>query len=215
MIDPSVSPRRSSAARAVGVAWLVLISAFTLVNYVSLFHVSADSKAVRGDHTELLTLQERVSAVEHTVGTPKRQPAAVSPAMLEATRSALDERLAPLEQFAKTAAPKDDVIALQERLSALEARQRRLKSTQHTPEPAPSGAALTQEPPFRVLGLEWRGGERFLSVAPVLSSALGQVSLVRVGERLTDLPGDWRLEALDGTTAVFRGEGRPVRIGIP
>jgi hypothetical protein len=220
MIEPSASPPRARFTRVVGIAWLALISAFTLIDHVALSGCKAGARATQGDRTALAALQEHVAAVEHTVETLKRQPTHVSTAMLEATRSAFDDRLAPLERLSKTAATKDDFAALQDRLGAVEARLLRLKQTHQPFSAARSGAPVTTsanapEPPFAVLGAELRGGERFLSVAPLRLSALRQVRLVRMGDQVSDVPGDWRLEALEGTTAVFRSEGRLVRINIP
>jgi hypothetical protein len=221
MIDSSASPplaqlsRVAGMGRAAGIGWLAFISAFALIDHVALSRFKATASTT-GD-TELTALQGRVAAVEHTVETLRRQPAPVSAPQLEAMRSALVEQLAPLEQLSKMAASKDDFAAVQARLSALETRLLRLKQTQQA---ARRGATATPsanapEPPFAVLGVELRGGERFLSVAPLPVSTLGQVRLVRVGDQLRDLAGGWRLEALEGATAVFRSEGRLARINIP
>ena len=47
------------------------------------------------------------------------------------------------------------------------------------PPPAP------QPPPFTVIGIEYRGGERFLSVAPPGSTQLSQINLIRPGDGVT------------------------------
>ena len=47
------------------------------------------------------------------------------------------------------------------------------------PPPAP------QPPPFTVIGIEYRGGERFLSVAPSGSTQLSQINLIRPGDGVT------------------------------
>ena len=48
------------------------------------------------------------------------------------------------------------------------------------PPPAP------QPPPFTVIGIEYRGGERFLSVAPSGSTQLSQINLIRPGDGVTE-----------------------------
>ena len=46
--------------------------------------------------------------------------------------------------------------------------------------PAPKPVVMT--PPFDVVGIEVRGGERFLSIAPAGSTRLDQISLIRPGD---------------------------------
>lgn len=60
-------------------------------------------------------------------------------------------------------------------------------------------------PPFTVLGLESRGGERFLAVAPHDSHALMSVRLLHSGEEF----GTWRLKTLESTLAIFRVAAQP------
>lgn len=58
-----------------------------------------------------------------------------------------------------------------------------------------------QPPPFTVIGIEYRGGERFLSVAPPGSTQLSQVNLIRPGDGVAGTA--WRLKALDQQLAHF------------
>ncbi|MBD3877988.1 MULTISPECIES: hypothetical protein [Pseudomonadaceae] len=67
--------------------------------------------------------------------------------------------------------------------------------------PAPKPVVLT--PPFDVVGIEVRGGERFLSIAPVGSTRLDQISLIRPG----DIRQSWRLERIGTKTAEFDVRG--------
>lgn len=78
-----------------------------------------------------------------------------------------------------------------------------------SPRPRPKPAIPKQlTPPFTPLGIESRGGERFLSVSPLGSSSLGQVRLLGVGDRF----GSWRLQRLDLVSAEFRVEGHADQI---
>ncbi|HHK4227633.1 TPA: methyl-accepting chemotaxis protein, partial [Pseudomonas aeruginosa] len=69
-----------------------------------------------------------------------------------------------------------------------------------------------EPPPFSILGVEYRGGERFLSVAPPGSTQLSQIYLIRQGDAVAGTT--WRLTDLDDRTAHFdvAGASRSVRI---
>ncbi|MFJ5299211.1 hypothetical protein ACIQAL_22100 [Pseudomonas sp. NPDC088368] len=65
--------------------------------------------------------------------------------------------------------------------------------------------AVESTPPFTVVGVEYRGGERFLSVAPPGSTRLSQLYLVRPGDMIEG--SNWRLSALDDSRAQFNING--------
>ena len=67
------------------------------------------------------------------------------------------------------------------------------------PPPAP------QPPPFTVIGIEYRGGERFLSVAPSGTTQLSQINLIRPGDGVTGTA--WKLKSMDGRLAHFEVAG--------
>lgn len=60
-------------------------------------------------------------------------------------------------------------------------------------------------PPFSVLGVESRGGERFLAVAPHDSSSLIDVRLLHTGEQF----GAWHLKVLEPHSAIFSVDAQP------
>ena len=60
-------------------------------------------------------------------------------------------------------------------------------------------------PPFSVLGVESRGGERFLAVAPHDSSSLIDVRLLHIGEQF----GAWHLKVLEPHSAIFSVDAQP------
>ncbi len=64
---------------------------------------------------------------------------------------------------------------------------------------------------FRILGVELRGGERFLSLFPRAGADSDDLRLLRPGETV----GRWRLESLDADTAVFRVNGQTQRVQLP
>jgi len=64
---------------------------------------------------------------------------------------------------------------------------------------------VPEPPPFHVMGVEYRGGERFLSVAPPGSTQLSQINLLRPGDAIAGTA--WRLSALDDQSARFDVSG--------
>nr|BFE89541.1 hypothetical protein GCM10020185_00770 [Pseudomonas brassicacearum subsp. brassicacearum] len=56
-----------------------------------------------------------------------------------------------------------------------------------------------------MLGVESRGGERFLAVAPPDSRSLKDIQLLHNGEQL----GAWQLKALEPNAAIFAVTAQP------
>jgi hypothetical protein len=111
-----------------------------------------------------------------------------------------------------------------EQLQALRVEIDQLKARPATIQPAtpvqprlPAKAAAATPPrkapfPYRVLGIELRAGQRALSIAPATGRLTsGQIQVLLPG----DVVGGWRLEALDGDTAVFRSGQQTRRLAIP
>ena len=67
------------------------------------------------------------------------------------------------------------------------------------------------EPPFNVVGLELRGGERFVSIASHGAVTLTDLRLLREGESI----GAWQLQAIDAHAVVFRVDDQTVRVALP
>lgn len=85
------------------------------------------------------------------------------------------------------------------------------------PSPPPPGLSVTKpkktvrpkptvlSPPFSVLSVESRGGERFLAIAPHDSRSLMDVRLLHSGEQL----GAWQLKVLESHSATFAVAAQP------
>ena len=107
-----------------------------------------------------------------------------------------------------------DMTALRARLEHVEQQLLELK-TQPSPPPPTSSAAKPKKTarlkpvplslPFSVLGVEFRGGERFLAVAPHDSRSLTDVRLLHSGEQL----GAWHLKVLESNSAIFAVAAQP------
>ncbi|VVQ25692.1 chemotaxis protein [Pseudomonas fluorescens] len=107
-----------------------------------------------------------------------------------------------------------DLTVLRARLEQVEQQFLDLKTQPSPPPPTPSAPKPKQSarptsvplsPPFSVLGVESRGGERFLAVAPPESRSLMDVRLLHSGEQL----GAWYLKVLEPNSAIFAVAAQP------
>ena len=107
-----------------------------------------------------------------------------------------------------------DMIALRARLENVEQRLLDVKSQPPLPPPTPSSAKPKKtaqpkpaplHPPFSVLSVEYRGGERFLAVAPPDSRSLNDIQLLHNGEQF----GTWQLKVLEPNAAIFAVTAHP------
>lgn len=122
------------------------------------------------------------------------------------------------QELTRNAASSGELVVLKASVETLDSRIHELSKTQikqpaapskpkavaRKPPPTPkpnTGVVIPQAPPFTVVGIEYRGGERFLSVAPPGSTQLNQIYLIRPGDAVAGTA--WRLNALDGRSARF------------
>lgn len=107
-----------------------------------------------------------------------------------------------------------DLTALRGRFEHVEQQLLELKTQPSLLPPTPSAnkpkktappKPVPLSPPFSVLGVESRGGERFLAVAPHDSSSLMDVRLLHAGEQF----GAWHLKVLEPHSAIFSVAAQP------
>ena len=107
-----------------------------------------------------------------------------------------------------------DLTALRGRFEHVEQQLLELKTQPSLLPPTPSAnkpkktappKPVPLSPPFSVLGVESRGGERFLAVAPHDSSSLMDVRLLHAGEQF----GAWHLKVLEPHSAIFSVVAQP------
>ena len=211
---PQMSPDGAGRPRWLKIAagvWLVLVSAIAIVDSVGLSRLIEQSRSSAQD-AQMQALATRVSDLEHQAEAAKRQPKPVVQGDFDAARQALEERLAHVEQAQATDAHGDDIKALQARVGVLEARLKsRALSATTSRKTAETAKPKVPEPPFNVVGLELRGGERFVSIASRGATALIDLRLLREGESI----GAWQLQAIDAHAAVFRVDNQTVRLALP
>ena len=107
-----------------------------------------------------------------------------------------------------------DLTALRARLEQVEQQLLDLRTKPFPPPPTPSATKpkktarpkpVPLSPPLSVLGVESRGGQRFLAVAPHDSRSLTDVRLLHSGEQL----GAWHLTVLESNSAIFAVATQP------
>ena len=208
---PEENAGRARWFKIAAAAWLLLVSVLAVVNSVGLSRLSEQSQASAQD-THVQALNTRVAELEQQAAASKNQPKPVTQPDFEAARKALDERLTQVEQAQAADAHAGDLQALQARMGDLEARMKRTAAPaaapRRTAEPA---KPKVPEPPFNVVGVELRGGERFLSVTAPKASSVLDVWLLREG----DAVGAWHLLAIEARAAVFRVDGQTQRLALP
>ena len=180
---------------------------------------AADKDSLNALLTRLAKVDERLDAVEnkHLVTNDD----------FRSGQQALSNRIDAVQAFAKQAteatqdlsqritAAEEQVMLLKASVEMIDIRLQELSKPQATelpvvaPEPKPvirkKPQPAPQPPPFTVIGIEYRGGERFLSVAPPGSTQLNQINLIRPGDGVTGTA--WKLKSMDGRLAHFEVAG--------
>ena len=203
---------RTTLLRVAAATWLLLISAVVVIDHVIL--------STRADRTEdavpamqLSELEAQLAELAREIEQQRQGPAALPLGRYESERVALDQRLEALEQ-AVDDRPTIDLQSLQTRIDRLEVRLATVRSAPTAASRPPVRAPARPrhvEPSFRVIGVELRAGERFLSILPADAAALAQARLLRAGET----EAGWRLEVMEDGGAVFRHGDEVRRLTVP
>ena len=203
---------RTTLLRVAAVTWLLLISAVVVIDRVIL-STRADRTEDAVPATQLSELEAQLAELAREIEQQRQGPAALPLGRYESERVALDQRLEALEQ-AVDDRPTIDLQSLQTRIDRLEVRLATVRSAPTAASRPPVRAPARPrhvEPSFRVIGVELRAGERFLSILPADASALSQAGLLRAGET----EAGWRLEVIEDGAAVFRHGDEVRRLTVP
>lgn len=186
--------------------WVLLISLLTVGNSAALFHVARmlQQTSSVGANDALSRQVDGLDKRMHAVESREKQPQDDRTTEYRDELIVLRQRLDVVEQALPGTAAQADAPALYARMDHLESKVGKLQRAPRAgrkPE-APAQAAQSQhdDPPFVALGVELRGGERFVTVGPRNGTSLSQVRLLRVGE----YEAGWRLDAVTRDRAVFR-----------
>ncbi|MDU8358461.1 hypothetical protein [Pseudomonas syringae group sp. J309-1] len=142
---------------------------------------------------------------------------------IDAVQALLKQVQEAAKDAAQQGASMQEVVVMGARIEELQVKLQDLRAAKSAPAqataaakpktPAPSRQTMAQAkakeapPPFSVVGVEYRGGERFLSVAPPGSTQLSQLNLVRPGDMVAG--SNWQLSSLDESRALFSINGAP------
>ncbi len=203
---------RTTLLRVAAATWLLLISAVVVIDHVIL-STRADRTEDAVPATQLSELEAQLAELAREIEQQRQEPAALPLGRYESERVALDQRLEALEQ-AVDDRPTIDLQSLQTRIDRLEVRLATVRSAPTAASRPPVRAPARPrhvEPSFRVIGVELRAGERFLSILPADAAALAQARLLRAGET----EAGWRLEVIEDGTAAFRHGDEVRRLTVP
>ncbi|WP_025806359.1 hypothetical protein [Pseudomonas chlororaphis] len=210
---PSSSvPRHKPWFRLVASAWLLALSAGLIVVMLDVLRLDTPPEP-SPQASQVDALAARLGQAEQQLAAIKRQ---APPLTLEA-RTELETRLTQVETALRGHADDQALQALQGRIEKLEARPAPTKVVIPPSRPKPASTKPAKEPlkvllpPFQVMGVELRGGERFLTVAPLGAATVGQMRLLRAGEA----EGIWTLENIGVKQATFRVEGKVQQLVVP
>ena len=194
--------------------WLTGLSVFVALGYQTM-NDQADQERLE---SRLQRLEAQAAGLAETIEAIQQRPAVATVADLKDTRQALEARAAQVEKTLSGYAATDDLQALRAEVEQIKARQTAVPVSRAAPpaRPRASGkAAAKPEPPpmpFRVVGAELRAGQRSVSVAPSSADYTpDQLQVLLPGDAL----GPWRLQAVEGNTAVFQAGDQTRRVAIP
>lgn len=186
------------------------------------------------DKTTLNALQSRLSGIDDRLDTVAGKPM-VSMDDFRASQQALAMRIdaaqaaaAQAQDMARTSASASELVVLKADLESLTGKMQKMAASRATavvttkpqspPKPKPKAAIATvppvpsAPPPFQMVGLEYRGGERFLAIAPSGSTRLSQIYLIRPGEFVSG--STWHLKSVNDRTATFDVDGATRTLNI-
>ncbi len=216
MNAPQASRRPAAAVVVQSLLWLWLIglSVFVALGYQTM-NDQADQERL---DSRLQRLEARSAGLVESIEAIQQRPAVATAADLKDTRQVLEARAAQVEKTLSGYAAADDLQALRAAVEQIKARQTAapVPRAAAPAQPRASGkAAAKPEPPplpFRVVGAELRAGQRSVSVAPSSADFTpDQLQVLLPGDAL----GPWRLQAIEGNTAVFQAGDQTRRVAIP
>ncbi len=209
---PSERHSRTRWLKVAAVFWLLLISAVALINSVGLSRLAEQTQSSAQD-AQINALGLRVADLEQQADGDKRRPAPIGQTEFANARQALDERMTRLEETEEAKAMAVDLQTLQARVNRIEARLEKTRQVAAAARPRVPVATKPKvpEPPFRVLGVELRGGERFLSITSTAAASLAGARLLREG----DAEGGWQLQSIEEQAGVFQVNGQTQRVAVP
>ncbi|MER3385701.1 hypothetical protein [Pectobacterium aroidearum] len=194
--------------------WLGVLTALAILNYRATADV-VKREQVDASLQQIQVLEGRLTELADNIQALEARPAPASATALRSMQQSLETRIAQMEQKQENYASTQVVQTLRDELAQFKSQQKAAiqsaPTTSRTTNPAAT-APRKMPFPFRILGLELRAGQRMVSIAPASGEpAPEQIQLVLPGETVNQ----WRLETIDGDTAIFSRAGQTRRLAIP
>jgi len=210
--------RRISAAVAVQAllfCWLLGLSVALALGYRAV-HQLAEQVQTSVESQQVLALETRVAELASSIQALEAKPEPATAAALQDVQQILRAQITQIEQGLTVFVTADDVQALRDEIEQVKAHQAAVRVVPPAPRrPPPKPAVIAPQPepfPYRVVGVELRAGLRSVLVAPVTGGFnANQIQVLLPG----DVMGSWRLQAIDGNTAIFQSGEQVRRMEIP
>ena len=213
-MNAAQSPRRPITAvvlQSLMWLWLISLSVFVALGYQAV-NEQADQKRL---DSRLQRLEAQAVSLGEAIEAIQQRPAVATAADLNDTRELLEARAAQVETTLSGYAAADDLQALRTEVEQIKTRQTVARAAAPAQPRSPSRPTAKPEPPplpFRIVGAELRAGQRSLSVTPNNGNFTpDQLQVLLPG----DAVGPWRLQAVEGNTAVFQAGDQTRRMAIP
>lgn len=191
--------------------WLIGLSVFVALGYQAV-NEQADQKRL---NSHLQGLEAQAVGLAEAIEAIQQRPTVATAADLKDTRELLEARAAQVEKTLSGYAAADDLQALRTEVEQIKLLQTVARAAAPAQPRSPSRPTAKPEPPplpFRIVGAELRAGQRSLSVAPSAGAYTpDQLEVLLPGDSL----GPWRLQAVEGNTAVFQAGDQTRRVAIP
>ena len=213
-MNAAQSPRRPISAvvlQCLMWLWLIGLSVFVALGYQAV-NEQVDQELL---NSRLQRLEAQAVGLAEAIEAIQQRPTVATAADLKDTRELLEARAAQVETTLSGYAAADDLQALRTEVEQIKTRQTVARAAAPAQPRSPSRPTAKPEPPplpFRIVGAELRAGQRSLSVAPSAGSYTpDQLEVLLPGDAL----GPWRLQAVEGNTAVFQADDQTRRVAIP
>jgi len=210
--------RRIPAAVAVQILLFIWLLGLSVAMALSFRTVNQFAEQVQStvESQQVLALETRVAELAASIQALEAKPAPATATALQDVQQTLHARLAQIEQGLAVFATTDAVQALRDEIEQVKARQAAVRAAPPAPRrPPPKPAVVAPQPepfPYRVMGVELRAGLRSVLVAPVTGGFnADRIQVLLPGDTL----GAWRLQAIEGNTAVFHSGEQIRRMVIP
>ncbi|WP_088138665.1 hypothetical protein [Achromobacter xylosoxidans] len=213
-MNAAQSPRRPITAmmlQSLMWLWLIGLSVFVALGYQAV-NEQVDQELL---NSRLQRLEAQAVGLAEAIEAIQQRPTVATAADLKDTRELLEARAAQVETTLSGYAAADDLQTLRTEVEQIKTRQTVARTAAPAQPRTPRRPNAKPEPlplPFRIVGAELRAGQRSLSVAPSNGDFTpDQLEVLLPGDSL----GPWRLQAVEGNTAVFQAGDQTRRVAIP